>query len=225
MAMLNYVQLQVLDAKDKVLIDNLDNSTRSDWDDHRVKNLTWSVPTDWSLGRYTLRAFGNASYPCMGEDGRRKFCMMLLEDRQTIYLQQPPSSSSSLSNEAGQQICTGSDTTTTTTTTTTTSKILAQQQDDGSGSSCSSDNNDSNCSSTDQNHHPENVGSGGLSADEIQVEKNLFQQQQQQQQQENQFVVGKDNSGGVKDRWATIWTNVRSMGTSFVMLMVATLFF
>jgi hypothetical protein len=32
MAMLNNVQLQVLDAKDQVLLESLDNSTREEWD-------------------------------------------------------------------------------------------------------------------------------------------------------------------------------------------------
>ncbi|KAF9362722.1 hypothetical protein BGX34_005611 [Mortierella sp. NVP85] len=89
MAMLNNVQLQVLDAKDQVLLENLDNSTREEWDDVRAKNVTWSVPGNWPSGDYTLRAFGNASYPCTGDDGRRTFCLLMLEDRQILHLQQP----------------------------------------------------------------------------------------------------------------------------------------
>ncbi|KAK3822754.1 MAG: hypothetical protein J3Q66DRAFT_437218 [Benniella sp.] len=89
MAMLNNVQLQVLDAKDQVLLESLDNSTREEWDDVRAKNVTWSVPGNWPSGDYTLRAFGNASYPCTGDDGRRTFCSLMLEDRQILHLQQP----------------------------------------------------------------------------------------------------------------------------------------
>jgi len=57
--------------------------------DVRAKNVTWSVPDNWPSGDYTLRAFGNASYPCTGDDGRRTFCLLMLEDRQILHLQQP----------------------------------------------------------------------------------------------------------------------------------------
>ncbi|KAG0352254.1 hypothetical protein BGZ54_002878, partial [Gamsiella multidivaricata] len=88
-AMLSYVQLQVLDFQDNIVIENVDNSTRQEWDQHRAKNLTWSVPQDWSSGDYILRAFGGATYPCT-ENGQRKFCRLQLEDRQIIHLQPLP---------------------------------------------------------------------------------------------------------------------------------------
>ncbi|KAF8941055.1 hypothetical protein EDD21DRAFT_422129 [Dissophora ornata] len=87
LAMLAYVQLQVLNAENEVVIDCLDNSTRSDWDDKRAKNITWSVPQDWPSGDYILRAFGDATYPCT-ENGHRKFCRLQLEDRETIHVHQ-----------------------------------------------------------------------------------------------------------------------------------------
>ncbi|KAG0323552.1 hypothetical protein BGZ99_002726 [Dissophora globulifera] len=86
LAMLAYVQIQVLNAESTILIDSLDNSTRADWDDHRGKNITWSVPQDWTSGDYTLRAFGDAPYPCT-ENGHRTFCKLQLEARLTIHLQ------------------------------------------------------------------------------------------------------------------------------------------
>ncbi|GJJ71601.1 hypothetical protein EMPS_03951 [Entomortierella parvispora] len=85
MAMLQWVQLQVLAADDTVLIEGLDNSTRESWDLKRAKNVTWTVPHDWAEGDYILRAFGNGSYPCT-ENGHRTFCQFPMEDRETIHL-------------------------------------------------------------------------------------------------------------------------------------------
>ncbi|ORZ24876.1 hypothetical protein BCR41DRAFT_393840 [Lobosporangium transversale] len=83
MAILSYVQLQVLSAQNKVLIDNLDNSTREEWDVKRNKNITWLVPQSWPAGEYTLRAFGNAPYACT-EGGRPTYCDFLLEEYKTL---------------------------------------------------------------------------------------------------------------------------------------------
>ncbi|KAF9434969.1 hypothetical protein BGZ76_007124, partial [Entomortierella beljakovae] len=86
LAALGYVQLQVLDYENKVLIDNIDNSTREDWDSVRSKNVTWTVPSEWPEGDYTLRAFGDAYYTCK-ENGKRTFCPILLEDKEIIHIQ------------------------------------------------------------------------------------------------------------------------------------------
>ncbi|KAG0049519.1 hypothetical protein BGZ83_005705 [Gryganskiella cystojenkinii] len=85
LAMLGWVQLQVLAANNSVVVDSLDNSTRSSWDLERSKNITWSVPATLPVGDYILRAFGNGSYPCK-ENGRRTFCQFPLEDRETVHL-------------------------------------------------------------------------------------------------------------------------------------------
>ncbi|KAF9206623.1 hypothetical protein BGZ49_002145 [Haplosporangium sp. Z 27] len=86
MAMLGYVQLQVLDSENEVLVENIDNSTREDWDAVRAKNITWSVPQDWSAGDYIFRAFGEAYYSCK-KDRKPSFCALQLEDRETIHVQ------------------------------------------------------------------------------------------------------------------------------------------
>ncbi|KAF9344743.1 hypothetical protein BGX26_003967 [Mortierella sp. AD094] len=86
LAILGYVQLQVLDSENKVMVEDIDNSTREDWDSVRAKNVTWSVPQDWPAGDYILRAFGNAHYSCK-ENGQRTFCPLLLEDRETIHVE------------------------------------------------------------------------------------------------------------------------------------------
>ncbi|KAF9193044.1 hypothetical protein BGZ51_004277 [Haplosporangium sp. Z 767] len=85
LAILAWVQLQILDANDNVLIENIDNSSRSTWDDTRSKNLTWSIPTGWAAGDYTLRAHGDAYYPCK-ENNVQAFCPLRLEDKETLRL-------------------------------------------------------------------------------------------------------------------------------------------
>ncbi|KAF9110856.1 hypothetical protein BGX27_005773 [Mortierella sp. AM989] len=85
LAILAYVQLQVLDSENKVLVENIDNSTREEWDSVRAKNVTWSVPQDWPAGDYILRAFGDAYYSCT-ENGVRTYCPLPLEDRETIHV-------------------------------------------------------------------------------------------------------------------------------------------
>ena len=56
--------------------------------DDRSKNLTWTVPSDWTPGDYTVRAFGNATYPCSDPTtGHRTRCGFTLEDRETLHLQ------------------------------------------------------------------------------------------------------------------------------------------
>ncbi|KAF9580618.1 hypothetical protein BGW38_002664 [Lunasporangiospora selenospora] len=88
--MLKWVQLQVLDSSSSVLIENLDHSTRADWDaETRTRSVKWSVPTDWTPGDYIIRAFGNASYPCYertSTGGRQSRCELSLEDQETLRL-------------------------------------------------------------------------------------------------------------------------------------------
>ncbi|KAI1320116.1 hypothetical protein EDD11_002088 [Mortierella claussenii] len=86
LAQLSYVQLQVLDAQNKVFIDNIDNSTRTEWDDQRAKNITLTVPQELAPGDYILRAFGTAHYPCR-ENEHRTFCPLELQDLETIHVQ------------------------------------------------------------------------------------------------------------------------------------------
>ncbi|KAF9118260.1 hypothetical protein BGW39_001336, partial [Mortierella sp. 14UC] len=62
LAMLQWVQLQVLSADQTIVVDKLDNSTRMEWDDVRAKNITWSIPGDLAPGDYIIRAFGDALY-------------------------------------------------------------------------------------------------------------------------------------------------------------------
>ncbi|KAF9316443.1 hypothetical protein BG003_001968 [Podila horticola] len=85
MAMLRWVQLQLLDQTNNILVENVDNTTRAEWGDARGKNMTWTVPSDWARGDYIVRAFGNASYPCT-QDGQRTTCNFTLEDRETLHL-------------------------------------------------------------------------------------------------------------------------------------------
>ncbi|KAF8943681.1 hypothetical protein BGZ47_005143 [Haplosporangium gracile] len=88
LAMLQWVQLQILDANQAIVVDNLDNSTRAEWDDVRAKNITWSIPADLIPGDYILRAFGDAYYHCT-ENGIRTLCPLPLEDRETIHINAP----------------------------------------------------------------------------------------------------------------------------------------
>ncbi|KAG0296181.1 hypothetical protein BGZ96_010084 [Linnemannia gamsii] len=88
LAMLQWVQLQVLNTDEDIVVDNLDNSTRTEWDDVRLKNITWSIPTDLTPGDYILRAFGDAVYYCT-ENGIRTLCPLPLEDRVTIHVAAP----------------------------------------------------------------------------------------------------------------------------------------
>ncbi|KAF9384010.1 hypothetical protein CPB97_006024 [Podila verticillata] len=85
MAMLRWVQLQLLDQANDILVERIDNTTRAEWGDARGKNLTWTVPSDWAPGDYIVRAFGNASYPCT-QEGHRTMCSFPLEDRETLHL-------------------------------------------------------------------------------------------------------------------------------------------
>ncbi|CAO3572884.1 unnamed protein product [Mortierella alpina] len=90
LAMLDWVQLQVLAQDQSVLVDSIDYSTRESWDDTRKKDVTWTVPADWPSGDYILRAFGKATYPChIGRPpvpGEPVRCGFLLEDRRTLQL-------------------------------------------------------------------------------------------------------------------------------------------
>ncbi|KAF9956192.1 hypothetical protein BGZ72_002944 [Mortierella alpina] len=89
LAMLEWVQLQILAQDQSVLVDSIDYSTRESWDNVRKKDVQWTVPTDWPSGDYILRAFGNASYPChIGRTvpGEPLRCGFLLEDRITLHL-------------------------------------------------------------------------------------------------------------------------------------------
>ncbi|KAF9207460.1 hypothetical protein BGZ59_011131 [Podila verticillata] len=85
MAMLRWVQLQLLDQANEILVESIDNTTRAEWHDVRGKNLTWTVPSDWTPGDYIVRAFGNATYPCT-QEGHRTMCSFPLEDRETLHL-------------------------------------------------------------------------------------------------------------------------------------------
>ncbi|KAG0013108.1 hypothetical protein BGZ81_001216 [Podila clonocystis] len=85
LAMLRWVQLQLLDHTNSILVECVDNTTRAEWGDNRGKNLTWTVPSDWVPGDYVVRAFGNASYPC-AQGGHRTMCDFALEDRETLHL-------------------------------------------------------------------------------------------------------------------------------------------
>ncbi|KAF9544465.1 hypothetical protein EC957_012067 [Mortierella hygrophila] len=88
LAMLQWVQLQVLSANQAIVVDKLDNSTRAEWDDVRSKNITWSIPADLTPGDYILRAFGDAYYYCT-ENNIRTLCPLPLEDRRTIHVATP----------------------------------------------------------------------------------------------------------------------------------------
>ncbi|KAK3836208.1 MAG: hypothetical protein J3R72DRAFT_477208 [Linnemannia gamsii] len=85
LAQLKWVQLQVLGADNSLMIEGLDNSTRTQWDDTRTKTVTWTVPNHWPSGDYIVRAFGNATYPCH-HGTRREHCDFALEDRETFHL-------------------------------------------------------------------------------------------------------------------------------------------
>ncbi|KAG0089482.1 hypothetical protein BGZ93_005534 [Podila epicladia] len=85
MAMLRWVQLQLLDHTNSVVVESVDNTTRAEWGDIRGKNVTWTMPLDWAPGDYIVRAFGNASYPCT-QDGHRTMCDIALEDRETLHM-------------------------------------------------------------------------------------------------------------------------------------------
>ncbi|KAF9170482.1 hypothetical protein BGX21_004766, partial [Mortierella sp. AD011] len=87
LAMLGYVQLQVVDSNNNVMVENIDNSTREDWNSSvHGKKITWSVPQDWPAGNYILRAFGNAYYSCKVNE-KRTFCPLILEGRETIHVE------------------------------------------------------------------------------------------------------------------------------------------
>ncbi|KAG0341479.1 hypothetical protein BG004_006020, partial [Podila humilis] len=87
MAMLRWVQLQWLNGvNNDILVENIDNTTRTEWSDNRGKNITWTVPSTWAPGDYVLRAFGNASYACTDQEGHRTTCSFPLEDRETLHL-------------------------------------------------------------------------------------------------------------------------------------------
>ncbi|KAG9063405.1 hypothetical protein KI688_004287 [Linnemannia hyalina] len=88
LAMLQWVQLQVLSADQTIVVDKLDNSTRTEWDDVRSKNITWSIPAELAPGDYILRAFGDAYYYCT-ENNIRTLCPLPLEDRRTIHVATP----------------------------------------------------------------------------------------------------------------------------------------
>ncbi|KAF9422642.1 hypothetical protein BGZ94_008525 [Podila epigama] len=85
MAMIRWVQLQLLDQTNTILVERLDNTTRAEWGDVRGKDIVWTVPSELAPGDYILRAFGNASYPCT-ENGRRVLCDLPLQDRETLHL-------------------------------------------------------------------------------------------------------------------------------------------
>ncbi|KAF9341043.1 hypothetical protein BGZ91_011203 [Linnemannia elongata] len=85
LAMLKTVQLQILGADNSVLIDNLGYTSRTEWGDTHMKDIPWMVPADWTPGDYIVRAFGNATYPCI-QDGLHARCSLVLEDRETVHL-------------------------------------------------------------------------------------------------------------------------------------------
>ncbi|KAF9323219.1 hypothetical protein BG006_001655 [Podila minutissima] len=85
LAMLRWVQLQLLDHTNSILVESIDNTTRAEWGDVRGKNVTWTMPSNWVPGDYIVRAFGNASYPCT-QNGHRTMCDFALEDRETLHL-------------------------------------------------------------------------------------------------------------------------------------------
>ncbi|KAK5829300.1 hypothetical protein F5H01DRAFT_374671 [Linnemannia elongata] len=85
LAMLKTVQLQILGADNSVLIDNLGSTSRTEWGDTHMKDIPWMVPVDWTPGDYIVRAFGNATYPCI-QDGLHARCSLVLEDRETVHL-------------------------------------------------------------------------------------------------------------------------------------------
>ncbi|KAG0358752.1 hypothetical protein BG005_001876 [Podila minutissima] len=96
LAMLQWVQLQVLSSDgETVLADRIDNTTRDTWDAQnvRAKNVTWTVPGHWAPGPYILRAFGDSFYSCTKE-GIRTWCLLELEDREIIQLKQLPEGAS-----------------------------------------------------------------------------------------------------------------------------------
>ncbi|KAF9328319.1 hypothetical protein BGZ91_001054 [Linnemannia elongata] len=97
LAMLQWVQVQVLSADQTIVVDKLDNSTRTEWDDVRAKNITWSIPADLAPGDYILRAFGDAYYYCT-ENNIRTFCSLPLEDRETIHVAAPLKAGSDISS-------------------------------------------------------------------------------------------------------------------------------
>ncbi|KAF9156479.1 hypothetical protein BG015_004960 [Linnemannia schmuckeri] len=85
LAMLKTVQLQVLGTDSSVLIDSLGYSPRTEWGDTHTRDISWTVPADWTPGDYVVRAFGNATYPCV-QDRHHARCSVVLEDRETIHL-------------------------------------------------------------------------------------------------------------------------------------------
>ncbi|KAF9428773.1 hypothetical protein BGZ94_001093 [Podila epigama] len=88
LALLHWVQLQVLDITgESVLVNSIDHTTRDVWDSQnfRGKNVTWVVPSHWAEDDYILRAFGNSTYPC-SKAGVRTRCVLELEDRQVVHL-------------------------------------------------------------------------------------------------------------------------------------------
>ncbi|KAF9109637.1 hypothetical protein BGX27_007385 [Mortierella sp. AM989] len=88
MAILKWVQLQILDADNSVVVDNIDHASREQWGESRSRSLSWQVPADFTPGEYTLRAFGNATYPCNdNKTGRHRRCELVLEDKETLHLQ------------------------------------------------------------------------------------------------------------------------------------------
>ncbi|KAG0255284.1 hypothetical protein BG011_005215 [Mortierella polycephala] len=89
LAMLAWVQLQILDVNDNITVENIDNSSRTDWDDTRSKNLTWNVPSEWATNDYTLRAHGDAYFRCT-KNNVATFCPLRLEDRETLHVRPLP---------------------------------------------------------------------------------------------------------------------------------------
>ncbi|KAF9346692.1 hypothetical protein BGX26_001796 [Mortierella sp. AD094] len=88
MAILKWVQLQILNSDNAVVVDNIDRATREQWGETRSRSLSWQVPADLTPGEYTLRAFGNATYPCNDiKNGRHRRCEFVLQDQETLHLQ------------------------------------------------------------------------------------------------------------------------------------------
>ncbi|KAF9934853.1 hypothetical protein FBU30_010826 [Linnemannia zychae] len=65
------------------VVDNLDDSTRIEWDDACAKNITWSIPNNLAPGDYITRAFGDAYYPYT-ENEIHIFSVLQLEDSEAI---------------------------------------------------------------------------------------------------------------------------------------------
>ncbi|KAF9412901.1 hypothetical protein BGZ76_005122 [Entomortierella beljakovae] len=87
MAILKWVQLQLLQADKTVVIDKLDYATRDQWGESRTRSISWQVPADLTPGEYTLSAFGNATYPCNDfKSGRRNRCEFYLEDQKALNI-------------------------------------------------------------------------------------------------------------------------------------------